>query len=79
MPGANKNTDQWSTESRFAVIVEPATLSEAELSEYCCLKGFCPEKIDQWKQDFLQTPQTYTRQSQNKCKKKSKGYNGNCP
>ncbi|NDL66060.1 hypothetical protein GRH90_25395 [Enterobacteriales bacterium SAP-6] len=43
MPGANKTTDLWSTETRFAVIVETATLREAELSEYCRRKGLYPE------------------------------------
>ncbi|MFC3396146.1 hypothetical protein [Brenneria rubrifaciens] len=68
MPGAIKNTDQWSTEARFAVIVETATRSE-----YCRRKGLYPEQIAQWKQDFLQTPQTDTRQSQKQVQKTSKG------
>ncbi|MCS3430244.1 transposase-like protein [Klebsiella sp. BIGb0407] len=32
VPGADKTTDQWSAESRFAVIVETATLSEPSVS-----------------------------------------------
>ncbi|WJV63914.1 IS3 family transposase [Pectobacteriaceae bacterium C52] len=73
VPGANKTTDLWSTEARFAVIVETATLSEAELGEYCRRKGLYPEQIAQWKQDFLQTPQVDTRQSQKQAQKKIKG------
>ncbi|WP_413737066.1 transposase [Sodalis sp. RH21] len=73
MPGANNTTDLWSTEARFAVIVEAAALSEAELSEYCRRKGLYPEQIAQWKQDFLQTPQTDTRQSQKQAQKEIKG------
>lgn len=73
VPGANKTTDLWSTEARFAVIVETATLSEAELSEYCRRKGLYPEQIAQWKQAFLQTQQADTRQSQKQAQKKIKG------
>lgn len=69
MPGANKTTDLWSTEACFAVIVETAELSEAELSEYCRRKGLYPEQITQWKQDFLQIPQNDTRQSQKQAQK----------
>jgi hypothetical protein len=73
VPGANKTTEQWSTEARFAVIVETATLSQAELGEYCRRKGLYPEQIAQWKQDFLQTPQPDTRQSQKQAQKEIKG------
>ncbi|MDF7679728.1 transposase [Enterobacteriaceae bacterium ESL0689] len=54
VPGAEKTTDQWSAEARFAVIVETATLSEAEVAEYCRKNGLYPEQIIQWKQAFLQ-------------------------
>lgn len=33
--GAEKNSEQWSAEARFAVIVETAPLSKAEVAEYC--------------------------------------------
>ncbi|UFK41104.1 IS3 family transposase [Pectobacterium parvum] len=55
VPGAEKTTDQWSAEARFAVIVETATFSEAEIAEYCRKKGLYPEQLIQWKQGFMQT------------------------
>lgn len=55
MPGAEKNSEQWSSEARFAAIVETATLSEAEVAEYCRKKGLYPEQLVQWRQGFLQT------------------------
>lgn len=73
MPGANKTSEQWSIEARFAVIVETATLSQAELGEYCRRKGLYPEQIAQWKQDVLQTPPPDTRQSQKQAQKEIKG------
>ncbi|WP_457810181.1 IS3 family transposase [Providencia rustigianii] len=54
VPGADKNSEQWPAEARFAAIVETATLSEAEVAEYCRKKGLYPEQLVQWKQGFLQ-------------------------
>lgn len=56
VPGADKNSQQWPAEARLAVIVETATLSEAEIAEYCRKKGLYPAQIIQWKQVFLQIP-----------------------
>lgn len=56
VPGAEKNSEQWPAEARLAVIVETATLSETEISEYCRKKGLYPAQIAQWKQAFLQVP-----------------------
>ena len=50
VPGNEHNSEQWSAEARFAVVVETATLSEAELSEYCRKKGLYPQQIHDWKQ-----------------------------
>lgn len=76
VPGADKTTDQWSAESRFAVIVETATLSEAEIAEYCRKKGLYPEQIIQWKQGFMQTEnpndKNALKQSQKKIKQLEK-------
>lgn len=35
MPMNKEESSQWNAEARFAVIVETATLSASELSEYC--------------------------------------------
>ncbi len=53
MPGADKNSEHWPAEARFAAIVETATLSETEMAEYCRKKGLYPEQLTQWKQAFL--------------------------
>lgn len=45
MPGNSKNSEQWSAEARFAAIVKTATLSEAEIAEYCRKKGLYPEQL----------------------------------
>lgn len=54
VPGRrSKSSDDWSAEAKLAVVVETATLSESELSEYCRKKGLYPEQIKSWKADCL--------------------------
>ncbi len=43
------SSDNWSSEEKFSVVLESATLSEVELSEYCRVKGLYPEQIKAWK------------------------------
>jgi transposase-like protein len=38
-------SDKWSAEEKFAIVLETATLSEVEVSEYCRSKGLYPEQI----------------------------------
>ena len=47
------SSDKWSSEEKFAVVLETSTLSEVELSEYCRVKGLYPEQIKSWKQGFI--------------------------
>ena len=44
------SSDKWSSEEKFSVVLETATLSAVELSEYCRVKGLYPEQISTWKQ-----------------------------
>ncbi len=44
-----------SVEARFAAIVETATMSECELSEYCREKGLYSEQIKGWKAEFIKS------------------------
>lgn len=50
VPGNEQKSEQWPAESKFAVVVETAALSEAELSEYCRKKGLYPQQVKEWKQ-----------------------------
>jgi transposase-like protein len=47
------SSDKWSSEEKFAVVLETSILSEIKLSEYCRTKGLYPEQIKAWKQDFI--------------------------
>ena len=37
MPGSKSKVDNWSAETKLAVIIETATMSEVELNQYCPL------------------------------------------
>lgn len=54
VPGKTKNSDNWSAETKFSVIIETSTLTESELSQYCREKGLFVEQIKRWKADCLQ-------------------------
>ncbi|WP_444943943.1 IS3 family transposase [Microbulbifer sp. ZKSA006] len=54
VPGSGKQSKNWSAEAKFAVVVETARLSEAELSEYCRSKGLYPEQVQAWKTAFIE-------------------------
>lgn len=49
MLGDGKQRDQWSSTNKFRIVLETASLSEAELSAYCRTKGIYPEQIAQWR------------------------------
>ncbi len=50
MPEQNKQANQWTPEARFATVLETASLSEIELSEYCRQKGLYPDQVKTWRQ-----------------------------
>ena len=55
MPGKKKSSDHWSGQDKLNVVVETASLTEQELSEYCRSKGLYPEQIAQWKSHFVES------------------------
>ena len=46
----HRSSDRWSSEEKFTVVLECATLTETELGEYCRRKGLYPEQVSLWKQ-----------------------------
>jgi len=54
VPGNGKNSERWSAEDKFAVVLETAPMNEAELAEYCRKKGLFSEQISAWKQACIQ-------------------------
>jgi transposase-like protein len=47
------SAQNWTAESKFAVVLEASGLSEIELGEYCRRKGLYPEQIKAWRQAFI--------------------------
>lgn len=64
VPGNNKLPDEWPAEAKFAAVLETATLSEVELSEYCRSKGLYPEQIQAWRAACVQGQQSARAQQQ---------------
>ena len=53
-PDQARSSGGFSSEERFAILLETASLNELELGEYCRRKGLYPEQIAQWKAGFIQ-------------------------
>ncbi len=51
VPGDGRNPENWSPEDKFAVVLETASMNEAELAEYCRKKGLFAEQIAAWKEN----------------------------
>ena len=54
VPADGKNPEKWSSEDKFAIVLEAAALNEAELAEYCRRKGLYVEQITAWRKACLQ-------------------------
>lgn len=54
VPGNGKNPESWSSEEKFAVVLETTPLNEAQLAEYCRKKGLYKEQIAHWRASCLQ-------------------------
>ena len=48
-PGKDSTPDDWSTQDKFLIVVETASLNEMELAEYARKKGLYVEQIKAWK------------------------------
>lgn len=54
VPGDGKNAEDWPSEDKFSVVLETATLNEAELAEYCRKKGVFIDQVNAWRQSCMQ-------------------------
>ena len=62
VPGNKKTSEEWSAETKFAVVVETASMDESTLSEYCRSKGLYPEQVKSWKAACIQGQQSDVEQ-----------------
>ena len=82
VPNSSKNPEKWSSENKFAVVLETASLNETELGSYCRKKGLYPEQVEQWKkacvnanateQKIAEKERTLLKQEQKKAKRLEK-------
>ena len=70
VPGSGKQTEDWSPEAKFAAVVETASMTELELSEYCRRQGLYPEQIRRWKDACIQGAQRAGAQQQRRLEAK---------
>uniref|UniRef100_E6QT45 Transposase of ISCARN101, IS3 family IS3 group,ORFA n=1 Tax=mine drainage metagenome TaxID=410659 RepID=E6QT45_9ZZZZ len=54
VPEHDKSSNNWSSQTKFAVVVETSAMSEVDLNEYCRAKGLYPEQVKQWREISLQ-------------------------
>ena len=48
------DTNRWSSQEKFMVVIETASMNEAELSKYCRIKGIYPDLVREWKAVCMQ-------------------------
>jgi transposase-like protein len=66
VPGSGKHTNAWSPEAKFAVLVETASMTEIQISEYCRSNGLYPEQVKDWKTSFMEGVQLAGKQQHQK-------------
>ena len=54
VPNSNSSSEQWSAQTKLAVVAETFSMTESELSQYCREKGLYPEQIHQWRSECMQ-------------------------
>ncbi len=54
VPGNQPSSEQWSAQTKLAVVAETFSMTESELSQYCREKGLYPEQVKQWREESLQ-------------------------
>ena len=65
VPGSGKNAEEWTSEDKFAVVLETAALNATELAEYCRRKGLFAEQIVTWKAACMAANASAPQQARN--------------
>ena len=53
MPTTHSSPEQWSAQTKLAIVAETFSMTENELSQYCREKGLYPEQIHQWRDECI--------------------------
>jgi len=54
VPGGEPEVEKWSTQDKFLIVVETASLNEIEMAEYCRTKGLFVEQVEAWRDACMQ-------------------------
>jgi transposase len=54
IPSGKTPSERWSTQDKFSIVVETATMSEIELAKYARSKGLYVEQIQAWRDACMQ-------------------------
>ncbi len=53
LPSRGSAPDQWSSEEKFRVVLETASMNAAEFSAYCRERGLYPEQVEAWRKSCM--------------------------
>ena len=70
MPDRDKSAEGWSSEDKFAVVLETAALNATELAEYCREKGLYTAQVERWR-DACKTANAPVSRAQQRRDKKA--------
>lgn len=54
VPSNKPEPERWSTQDKFLIVVETASLTETQLAEYCRSKGLYVEQVKAWRDACMQ-------------------------
>lgn len=71
VPKSNTSSEQWSAQTKLAIVAETYSMTENELSQYCREKGLYPEQVQAWRSEFVQGIMS-NKESEAQAKKQAK-------
>lgn len=63
VPGGEPNSERWSTQDKFLIVVETASHNEIEMAEYWRSKGLYVEQVHAWRDACMQANGGITEQA----------------
>ncbi|MEZ8154426.1 hypothetical protein ACED23_25525 [Vibrio splendidus] len=54
VPNTNTSSEQWSAQTKLAIIAKTNSMIESELNQYDREKGLFPEQIQSWRRECMQ-------------------------
>ena len=62
-PGNGLEAERWSSQDKFLIVMETATLNEMEIADYCRRRGLYVEQVKEWKQACQQANGELSKQT----------------